>query len=128
MSERCLEGWLRKRGAINKAWKRRFFKLHDGKLLYFKSRQQTAPQGTVDLRDCALTIDDTPSYRLFIKSPHFKRVYELEAGSIAELQEWKAAIESHTHDNSTEEQQLNDGSPVSGSRLPPKARKFSLCE
>eukprot|EP00727_Mastigamoeba_balamuthi_P012821 m51a1_g8161 putative p21-activated protein kinase (363) ;mRNA; f:67447-69230 len=44
------EGWLNKRGHIVKNWKKRWFRLKNGSLYYFKEKQDGAPKGEIRLK------------------------------------------------------------------------------
>ena len=50
------EGSLSKRGEINKNWKVRWFILKDGKLFYFKRKQDQKPIGSIPLDQSAIRV------------------------------------------------------------------------
>ena len=54
VSERTHEGYLSKKGGIkgNRGWDKRWFSLHDGTLLYYKTRGLTKESGVVLVSSC----------------------------------------------------------------------------
>lgn len=49
-----LEGWLNKRGEINKSWQRRWFVLKGNLLFYFERKGDREPLGMVILEGCTV--------------------------------------------------------------------------
>lgn len=52
------EGWLQKRGEINKSWQRRYFVLKGNLLFYFEKKGDREPLGVIILEGC--TIGERP--------------------------------------------------------------------
>eukprot|EP00051_Salpingoeca_urceolata_P029207 m.489250 g.489250 ORF g.489250 m.489250 type:complete len:729 (-) comp26522_c0_seq1:137-2323(-) len=103
----CFTGWMSKRGAINTAWRRRYFVLSgDNRLAYFKTDKQAAsgrPQGVVDLnclvrvlsgdeanRVCRWPEDVASGRRLALELE--QRTYALYADTEEETLGWVQAI------------------------------------
>lgn len=49
-----LEGWLNKRGEMNKSWQRRWFVLKGNLLFYFEKRTDKEPLGMIILEGCTV--------------------------------------------------------------------------
>lgn len=49
-----LEGWLNKRGEVNKSWQRRYFILKGNLLFYFEKRGDKEPLGVIILEGCTI--------------------------------------------------------------------------
>ena len=88
------EGWLFKRGDfLNKAYKKRYFRLHDTVLGYYKSASQVAVLGTIDLKKAVLVddpsrVDHPNGFNLIVE----KRSYVLKAGTPVEARGWVESI------------------------------------
>eukprot|EP00301_Raphidiophrys_heterophryoidea_P000743 c10372_g1_i1.p1 GENE.c10372_g1_i1~~c10372_g1_i1.p1 ORF type:complete len:514 (-),score=102.25 c10372_g1_i1:18-1559(-) len=88
-------GYLIKRGGRRKNWKKRFFVLDQGELVYKKSEQDTARLGRVPLdlnwgaRECFFA---NKSFPFIIENPYGGRSYYCDASSGTERTEWVAAI------------------------------------
>ena len=94
-----LEGWLHKKGHINHAYRRRFFRLDtDGVLRYFESKMATKEKGAVLLKDIATVDEDAACNQsgeyVFRLHPILKnqRVYCLRADSPVDKSTWIAAL------------------------------------
>lgn len=48
------EGWLQKRGEINKSWQRRYFVLKGNLLFYFEKKGDREPLGVIILEGCTI--------------------------------------------------------------------------
>ncbi|KAJ9463684.1 hypothetical protein DIPPA_65644 [Diplonema papillatum] len=81
-------GQLLKLGAVNKAWKERWFVLVGSKLYYFRSRELKQPQGTVSVDQAYIrpSIDQHQGYCFEIVTS--QRVFQLVAQSQAEMRKW----------------------------------------
>ena len=89
------EGWLRKRGALNKAEKRRFFVLFSNSTLAWwaseaASRDTTPPRGSVVLGGVVRVEYNRTSSAFAVQSP--SRRYELRASTQAEAEAWMEAL------------------------------------
>ena len=51
------EGYLTKRGEVNKSWHRRYFVLKGNLLFYFEKRGDKEPIGVVILEGCTIGLD-----------------------------------------------------------------------
>ncbi|XP_077999399.1 dual adapter for phosphotyrosine and 3-phosphotyrosine and 3-phosphoinositide-like [Glandiceps talaboti] len=85
------EGFLTKEGGIVKSWKLRWFVLCKNELKYFKTREETTPIRTLDLRECQGV--DWDHHRLKNKENCFliefpERTYYFHATSYNEADEW----------------------------------------
>lgn len=49
-----LQGFLDKEGRVVRNWKRRWFQLTRGQLLYFRARDDVTPRGSVSLRGASV--------------------------------------------------------------------------
>lgn len=49
-----LEGWLQKRGEVNKSWQRRYFVLKGNLLFYFEKKGDREPIGVIILEGCTI--------------------------------------------------------------------------
>lgn len=49
-----LEGWLQKRGEMNKSWQRRYFVLKGNLLFYFEKKGDREPLGVIILEGCTI--------------------------------------------------------------------------
>ena len=86
------EGWLQKRGATNKAYKKRFFRLDKESLKYFKDESSSIERGHInDISEiCDFNQDETK----FILKPNHStgRTYYLKAESADDKARWVKAI------------------------------------
>lgn len=48
------EGWLQKRGEVNKSWQRRYFVLKGNLLFYFEKKGDREPLGVIILEGCTI--------------------------------------------------------------------------
>lgn len=48
------EGWLQKRGDVNKSWQRRYFVLKGNLLFYFEKKGDREPIGVIILEGCTI--------------------------------------------------------------------------
>lgn len=49
-----LEGFLNKRGEVNKSWQRRYFVLKGNLLFYFEKKGEREPLGVIILEGCTI--------------------------------------------------------------------------
>lgn len=50
------EGWLQKRGEVNKSWQRRYFVLKGNLLFYFDKKGDKEPVGVIILEGCTIEL------------------------------------------------------------------------
>ena len=62
-----MEGFLKKRGAVNKRFKLRYFKLIQHRLEYYKTRQDALPIDYISLEGC--TAVETAGQDIFVRRP-----------------------------------------------------------
>ncbi|XP_066914683.1 dual adapter for phosphotyrosine and 3-phosphotyrosine and 3-phosphoinositide-like isoform X2 [Clytia hemisphaerica] len=90
------EGYLIKRGAIHKNWKKRWFVLQKNLLKYYKEKEESTPIKTIDLVDAMHAVEDfcdgrNNCFRLAMPTRIFYFVASSpsEAKSWIELLQWK---------------------------------------
>eukprot|EP00050_Salpingoeca_kvevrii_P014827 m.40608 g.40608 ORF g.40608 m.40608 type:complete len:284 (-) comp6009_c0_seq2:191-1042(-) len=84
------EGFLQKCGNIRKNWKLRWFVLERLHLSYFRTREDRYPVRVLDLKDCeGAEADGQLRFRLAMPG----RVYQIEAASVAERDQWLKLIQ-----------------------------------
>lgn len=66
------EGWLQKRGEVNKNWQRRYFVLKGNLLFYFEKKGDREPLGVIILEGC--TIGKLKSYIPQVRVTHVHNV------------------------------------------------------
>eukprot|EP01113_Clastostelium_recurvatum_P017458 TRINITY_DN2048_c0_g1_i1.p1 TRINITY_DN2048_c0_g1~~TRINITY_DN2048_c0_g1_i1.p1 ORF type:complete len:520 (+),score=73.75 TRINITY_DN2048_c0_g1_i1:57-1562(+) len=90
------EGELRKQGHIVKSWKKRWFRLSNDMLFYFKERQDDSPVGAIPLRmsRCQdLGVKYVKSYCFELTAPKISKSFIIQANSRGEADAWIAAID-----------------------------------
>ena len=88
------EGFLNKRGEVNKVFQRRWFVLK-GNLLFYGEKRGEKPNGVIVLEDCTVEVSDTDRYSFTISFFGGKtRVYILSADSEDEMVCWIKRISS----------------------------------
>eukprot|EP01111_Echinosteliopsis_oligospora_P007276 TRINITY_DN2205_c0_g1_i1.p1 TRINITY_DN2205_c0_g1~~TRINITY_DN2205_c0_g1_i1.p1 ORF type:complete len:374 (-),score=102.23 TRINITY_DN2205_c0_g1_i1:311-1432(-) len=90
------EGFLSKKGEINKSFRKRWFKLF-GTMLFYYRKQKEQPTGCICLigskePDCAPYEQDVPPFCLTIPTPN--RTYYLAADTAEEMFDWCQALRS----------------------------------
>jgi len=91
MSALRKEGYLKKKGAVNKAYKKRFIVAQNESLTYYKKKGDR-PISSLSIADS--TIGILPSGMEFtISSPYFDRVFQFRADSAAACAEWVETLE-----------------------------------
>lgn len=56
------EGWLQKRGEVNKSWQRRYFVLKGNLLFYFEKKGDREPLGVIILEGCTIGECQVPTH------------------------------------------------------------------
>eukprot|EP00466_Bigelowiella_natans_P019021 jgi/Bigna1/67948/fgenesh1_pg.5_\ len=98
-------GFLKKRGAFNRAYKKRFFRLLSHELRYYKKGGgveeeeeeegggvQREPKGIIHLDGSRLVTDEKENEHLGFKIVCATRVYQLKASSEAEYKAWISSL------------------------------------
>jgi len=87
-------GHLYKRGGVNPAYKRRFFRLFDGSLQYFTDETSDSHKGLIPLTGATLITDPAKNDKngFSIKVAGSSRVFHIQADDGKTAQEWALAI------------------------------------
>jgi hypothetical protein len=91
------QGFLKKRGELNRGWKKRYCRVGGGTFSYSKSAQDSAPLGVVKLAGCQLEMGEGKEKGMFpfiLRTP--ARSYILAADSQQEFKEWLSAISAES--------------------------------
>lgn len=59
------EGWLQKRGDVNKSWQRRYFVLKGNLLFYFEKKGDREPIGVIILEGCTVELAEEGEHYCF---------------------------------------------------------------
>nr|KAG5692484.1 hypothetical protein BaRGS_005030 [Batillaria attramentaria] len=96
------EGFLLKRGDLNKGFQRRWFVLKGNMLFYYEKRGDREPAGVVILEGCTIELaecEDVDNYAFQISFPgSSSRTYILSADSQEELENWMKALSCAPYD------------------------------
>ena len=85
------EGYLKKKGALNKAYKKRFIIVEGETMTYYKKKGDK-PINSLSIADSTISI--LPSGVDFtISSPYFDRVFQLKADSPGICKQWVDTLE-----------------------------------
>lgn len=119
------EGWLVKRGEINKAYQKRWFVLKGNLLFYFEKKGDKEPVGLVVLEGCTIELaEDEELYGFkIVFHGQGNRSYALAADSQESMEQWMKALAQAPYDYmklmvaelQRQLDQMDDCSPV----LPP---------
>lgn len=88
------EGWLNKRGDVNKTFQRRWFVLKGNLLFYFDKKGDKEPVGVVILEGCTIELaedDEQFSFKIVFHGPG-GRAYTLCAESQDCMEQWMKAL------------------------------------
>ncbi|GBP17128.1 Sesquipedalian-1 [Eumeta japonica] len=135
------EGWLSKRGDVNKAFQKRWFVLKGNLLFYFDKKGDKEPVGVVILEGC--TIELAEDEELF----SFKIVFQCEGGrsytlcaeSQSSMEAWMKALACAGYDymklmvaelqrqlNEAEEAATNTNTPLAEEpKVPPRGLRYN---
>lgn len=94
------EGWLIKRGEVNKAFQKRYFILKGNLLFYFEKKGEKEPIGVVILEGCTIELAEDEGQFGFKIVFHGQgnRTYILEAESQESMEQWMKALASASFD------------------------------
>lgn len=96
------EGFLLKRGEVNKGFQRRWFVLKGNLLFYYEKRGDKEPAGVIILEGCTIEVadcEDVVNYAFQITFPGAcTRTYILSADSQEELEVWMRALSCAPYD------------------------------
>eukprot|EP00457_Paulinella_chromatophora_P000602 gb/GEZN01000602.1/.p1 GENE.gb/GEZN01000602.1/~~gb/GEZN01000602.1/.p1 ORF type:complete len:1287 (-),score=152.34 gb/GEZN01000602.1/:186-4016(-) len=83
-------GWLFKRGANNRNFKRRYFILRDDSLKYYKDQTAKTPSGVIFIPEARIVtyVDKKSDHAFRLTAPKMNRVYELHAESQDSMKLW----------------------------------------
>ena len=87
------EGYLQKKGDLNRDFQRRWFVLKGNLLFYFQKKQDREPQGVIVLEACSVQVSlhGRYSFEISFDGPG-TRVYVLGADNDDDMQQWMKAI------------------------------------
>ncbi|KAK9513033.1 hypothetical protein O3M35_001315 [Rhynocoris fuscipes] len=94
------EGWLVKRGEINKAFQKRWFVLKGNLLFYFDKRFDKEPTGVIILEGCTIELaeDDGQFGFKVVFHGQGNRTYILVADSQDSMEQWMKALACASYD------------------------------
>ena len=94
------EGWLQKKGEINKGYQRRWFALKGNLLFYFERQGDREPIGVIVLEKCSVGLcDDGDPYSFYIAfEGQGARTYVLVADNEVDMKSWIKAISHAGYD------------------------------
>eukprot|EP01060_Flectonema_neradi_P021545 TRINITY_DN2925_c5_g1_i1.p1 TRINITY_DN2925_c5_g1~~TRINITY_DN2925_c5_g1_i1.p1 ORF type:complete len:170 (+),score=22.86 TRINITY_DN2925_c5_g1_i1:65-511(+) len=93
-SETSHSGPLYKLGALNKAWKNRWFVLVGSKLYYFKHKEVKQPQGTIRVDQAYVRVSSDQSQPCCFEIVTSQRIYQLTATSRSDMNKWVEVLMS----------------------------------
>uniref|UniRef100_A0A6M2DHL6 Putative pleckstrin similarity domain protein n=1 Tax=Xenopsylla cheopis TaxID=163159 RepID=A0A6M2DHL6_XENCH len=88
------EGWLSKKGEVNKAFQRRWFVLKGNLLFYFEKKGDKDPVGVIILEGCTIELAEDEehfSFKIMFHGPN-NRSYILGADSQEVMEQWMKAL------------------------------------
>lgn len=90
------EGELKKQGHVVRNWKKRWFKIQNDMLFYFKDRGDAKPVGAVPLRMCRVNESDKGigPFCFELTSPRIGKSFLIQANNKNEVESWKKALEA----------------------------------
>lgn len=89
------EGELKKQGHVVKNWKKRWFRIQNDMLFYFKDRTDDRPVGSVPLRMCrvAETNKTGKPFCIELISPKIQKTFFIQGISQPDVDDWIKALE-----------------------------------
>lgn len=95
------EGYLMKKGEINKTFQKRWFVLKGNLLFYFEKRNDKDPVGVVILEGCTIelaeNVEDAYSFKIMFHGPG-NRSYILGADSQESMEQWMKSLACASYD------------------------------
>ncbi|VVC38019.1 Hypothetical protein CINCED_3A018456 [Cinara cedri] len=94
------EGWLCKRGELNKGYQKRWFVLKGNLLFYFERKGDKEPLGVVILEGCSIELaenDDQFSFKIIFHGPN-NRSYTLGSDSQESMEQWMKSLACASYD------------------------------
>ncbi|XP_076346057.1 sesquipedalian-1-like [Tachypleus tridentatus] len=94
------EGWLLKRGEVNKSFQRRWFTLKGNLLFYFEKKGDKDPIGLIILEGCTIELAENEELFAFKIMFHSagNRTYILSADSQENMESWMKALACASYD------------------------------
>ncbi|XP_070572932.1 uncharacterized protein [Ptychodera flava] len=93
------EGWLNKRGELNKSFQKRWFVLKGNLLYYFDKRGDKEPIGVIILEGATVELADGDTFTFHITFQGYStRTYVIQADNHTEMTEWMRAISMANYD------------------------------
>lgn len=89
-----LEGWLNKRGEVNKSWQRRWFVLKGNLLFYFERKGDREPLGMIILEGCTVELAEEGEqycFQIIFHGPN-NRTYYLSTETQSNMEQWMKAL------------------------------------
>lgn len=87
-----LEGFLNKRGEVNKAWQKRYFVLKGNLLFYFEKKSDREPLGLIVVEGCTIELAQNEDQFSFQMVFNGNRTYILSAESQETMELWMKAL------------------------------------
>ncbi|XP_043643539.1 sesquipedalian-1 [Drosophila teissieri] len=87
-----MEGFLNKRGEVNKAFQRRYFVLKGNLLFYFESRLDKEPLGLIIVEGCTIELSNEVDNYCFEIAFNGNRTYVLAADNQESMETWMKAL------------------------------------
>ena len=86
------EGYLNKKGEVNRGYQRRWFVLKGNLLFYFEKQGDKQPLGLIVLEDCSVEVCDVDRYSFNISFGDNTRTYVLCAENEYDLESWMKIV------------------------------------
>ncbi|KAL4224037.1 hypothetical protein ACF0H5_017494 [Mactra antiquata] len=94
------EGFLKKRGDLNRGYQKRWFILKGNLLFYYEKRMDKDPIGMIVLEGCRVELSDSEdgfTFMLQFPGPH-SRTYVISADTQEDMEAWMKALSSASYD------------------------------
>ncbi|XP_015603126.1 sesquipedalian-1 [Cephus cinctus] len=131
------EGWLNKRGEVNRGYQRRWFVLKGNILFYFDRRGDKEPVGMIVLEGCTIELaedEEQFGFKIVFHGPN-NRSYALGADSQESMEQWMKALACASYDymklmvaelqrqlDAAEEETVAVTPPPESPKVPPRHR------
>ncbi|XP_055913314.1 sesquipedalian-1 isoform X2 [Eupeodes corollae] len=132
------EGYLNKRGEVNKAFQRRYFVLKGNLLFYFEKKFDREPLGVIIVEGCTIELSEETEQYCFQIVFNGNRTYVLSADNHEQMEAWMKVLTSAGYEfkrvvvaelqrqldeiESTMKQRLGQELPTSIPSKPPRTR------